>query len=142
MEESFKEIQIPQQKLYNGIQFPSVVSPSKSSVSSLSLSHLIDSIKTHKPFLESLLHESGALLLRGLPVKTAADFNDVVEAFGYEEFLYVGGNAPRVHVVGRVYTANEAPHDQQIHFHHEMAQVSLCLYVLSYYVLFSLIDTY
>ncbi|KAF7826092.1 clavaminate synthase-like protein [Senna tora] len=119
--EAFVEIQIPQQKLYNdGIRFPSVVSPP---TAPSSLSHLIHSIQTHKPFLESLLLQSGALLFRGFPVNTASDFNDVVEAFGYEELPYVGGAAPRTNVVGRVFTANESPPDQKIPFHHEMAQV-------------------
>ncbi|PQM33854.1 clavaminate synthase-like protein [Prunus yedoensis var. nudiflora] len=52
-----------------------------------------------------------------------SDFNDVVEASGFEEFPYVGGAAPRTNVVGRVFTANESPPDQKIPFHHEMAQV-------------------
>ncbi|KAJ4849093.1 hypothetical protein Tsubulata_036011 [Turnera subulata] len=113
----FKETQIPQQKLYDSIPFPAVLSPS---VPSPSLSLLVDSIKAHKPFLESLLFNTGAILFRGFPINTASDFNDVVEAFGYEELPYSGGGAPRTHVVGRVYTANEASLDQSIPFHHEM----------------------
>ncbi|XP_054784234.1 clavaminate synthase-like protein At3g21360 [Prosopis cineraria] len=122
MGETFVQIQIPQQKLYNGIQFPSVVSP-RSPTTSSSLSLLTQSIQIHKQFLESLLLESGAVVLRGFRLTTASDFNDVVEAFGYEELPYVGGAAPRTNVVGRVFTANESPPDQKIPFHHEMAQV-------------------
>lgn len=115
------EIQIPEQKLVtNGVRFPAVVSPAGAGTVPLSATQ---TIKTHKPFLESLLHQSGAVLLRGLPVHTASHFNDVVEAFGYEELPYVGGAAPRTNVVGRVFTANESPPDQKIPFHHEMAQV-------------------
>ncbi|KAF8379536.1 hypothetical protein HHK36_028975 [Tetracentron sinense] len=33
-------------------------------------------------------------------IVTASGFNEVVEAFGYEEFPYVGGAAPRSHVIG------------------------------------------
>ncbi|KAJ4831081.1 hypothetical protein Tsubulata_006068 [Turnera subulata] len=114
-----QEIQIPQQKHYDSIpSFPAVVSPS---VPSPSLPLFIDSIKTHKPFLESLLHKAGAVLFRGFPVTTASDFNDVVEAFGYEEMSYADGAAPRTHVVGRVYTANESPPELVVPFHHEMA---------------------
>ncbi|KAI9110012.1 hypothetical protein K1719_019053 [Acacia pycnantha] len=122
MADAFIKIQIPHQKLFNGIQFPSVVSP-PSPTSSSSLSLLTQSIRFHKQFLESLLLESGAVLLRGFQLNTASDFNDVVEAFGYEELPYVGGAAPRTNVVGRVFTANESPADQKIPFHHEMAQV-------------------
>lgn len=123
MPEIFVETQIvPHQKLFNGVRFPAIVSP-RSPTTTLSLSHFTQSIKTEKPFLESLLLESGAILVRGFPVKTASDFNDVVEAFEYEELPYVGGAAPRTNIVGRVFTANESPPDQKIPFHHEMAQV-------------------
>ena len=124
MSETFLEFQIPHQKLFNGIQFPSVLSPNpKSQTPPSSLSLFTKAIKTEKTFLDSVLHKSGAVLLRGFPVNTASDFNDVVEAFGFEELPYVGGAAPRTNVVGRVFTANESPPDQKIPFHHEMAQV-------------------
>lgn len=63
-------------------------------------------------------------------MKTASDFNEFVEAFGFEELPYVGGAAPRTNIVGRVFTANESPPDQKIPFHHEMAQV--CSLILSH----------
>ncbi|KAH1055105.1 hypothetical protein J1N35_033170 [Gossypium stocksii] len=121
--EYFIETQLPNhQKHYGSFTFPSILSPNpKSSPSSLSV--FTEAIKSHKLFLDSLLLKSGALLFRGFPVKTAKDFNDVVEAFGFEELPYVGGAAPRTNVVGRVFTANESPPDQKIPFHHEMAQV-------------------
>ncbi|KAG8490024.1 hypothetical protein CXB51_015514 [Gossypium anomalum] len=120
--EYFIETQLPNhQKHYGSFTFPSILSPNpKSSPSSLSV--FTEAIKFHKPFLDSLLLKSGALLFRGFPVKTAKDFNDVVEAFGFKELPYVGGAAPRTNVVGRVFTANESPPDQKIPFHHEMAQ--------------------
>ncbi|KAL4625983.1 hypothetical protein ACB092_05G063700 [Castanea dentata] len=125
MSETFLEFQIPHQKLFNGIQFPLVLSPNpKSQTPPSSLSLFTQAIKTEKSFLDSVLHRSGAVLLRGFPVNTASDFNDVVEAFGFEELPYVGGAAPRNKVVGRVSTTNDSPPDQKIPFHHEMAQVT------------------
>ncbi|KAM3699647.1 hypothetical protein ACJW30_05G042700 [Castanea mollissima] len=125
MSETFLEFQIPHQKLFNGIQFPLVLSPNpKSQTPPSSLSLITQAIKTEKTFLNSVLHKSGAVLLRGFPVNTASDFNDVVEAFGFEELPYVGGAAPRNKVVGRVSTTNDSPPDQKIPFHHEMAQVT------------------
>ncbi|KAF3963055.1 hypothetical protein ACB098_05G040500 [Castanea mollissima] len=125
MSETFLEFQIPHQKLFNGIQFPLVLSPNpKSQTPPSSLSLFTQAIKTEKSFLDSVLHKSGAVLLRGFPVNTASDFNDVVEAFGFEELPYVGGAAPRNKVVGRVSTTNDSPPDQKIPFHHEMAQVT------------------
>ncbi|KAK8469764.1 hypothetical protein PHAVU_005G166000 [Phaseolus vulgaris] len=114
---AFVEIHVPGQKFVNGVPFPAVVSASASAIA------LTDSVKANKPFLQSLLLQSGAVLFRGFPLSTASHFNDVVEAFGYDELPYVGGAAPRTNVVGRVFTANESPPDQKIPFHHEMAQV-------------------
>ncbi|KAH0468311.1 hypothetical protein IEQ34_003344 [Dendrobium chrysotoxum] len=117
----FKETRIPAQKIVGGILFPTIVSPDPAI--QIDFRRFVDEVRDHRQRLENLLHSSGALLLRGFPVKTAADFNAAVEAFGYEEFPYVGGAAPRTNVVGRVFTANESPPDQKIPFHHEMAQV-------------------
>nr|GMD84192.1 clavaminate synthase-like protein At3g21360 [Ipomoea batatas] len=79
-------------------------------------------IKEQKPWIDALLHQSGAILFKGLPVNSRFDFNDVVEAFGYEELPYGEGGTPRTNVIGRVFTANEFPPDQKIPFHHEMAR--------------------
>ncbi|KAI3411537.1 TauD domain-containing protein [Psidium guajava] len=117
----FTETRLPHQRSYGGVLFPLVLAPNAGIRPSPSL--LTQAIKTQKPYLESLIHKAGALLLRGFPVNSASDFDDVVEAFGYEELPYVGGAAPRTNVVGRVFTANESPPDQKIPFHHEMAQV-------------------
>ena len=126
----FTETQIPEQRNYNSVPFPSVLSPNPTTIVPCSASLLVETIKTKKPFLDSLLHKTGAVLFRRFDIKTAEDFNDVVEAFGYEDLPYVGGTAPRTNVVCRVYTTNESPPDQNIGFHHEMAQV--CLYLLTF----------
>lgn len=117
----FTEIKIPQQKIFEGFVFPKILSPNARN--SVEFHSLTDAIKDQKSWLDFVLHQHGAILFRGFSVSTAAGFNDVVEAFGYEELPYVGGAAPRTNVVGRVFTANESPPDQKIPFHHEMAQV-------------------
>ncbi|GJW59700.1 ribonuclease H-like domain-containing protein [Tanacetum coccineum] len=67
-------------------------------------------IQVTESWLDSLLHRSGAVLFRGFNVFSASKFNDVVESSGYEDFSYgVGGAGSRTKVMGRVYTANEAP---------------------------------
>lgn len=121
----FTEVGIPQQKPYSGdgVTFPTVLSLNPNFNTQPSLLHFTQQIIAHKPWLDSHLHRTGAILFRGFPVISASDFNDVVEAFGFDELPYVGGAAPRTNVVGRVFTANESPPDQKIPFHHEMAQV-------------------
>ncbi|KAK2971126.1 hypothetical protein RJ640_008550 [Escallonia rubra] len=119
----FTAVEIPQQKPYNQLLFPAVLTPNPKSKLPNTLSLTTQAIRDQKPWLDSLLYKSGAILFRGFPVNSASDFNDVVEAFGYDELPYIGGAAPRTNVVGRVFTANESPPDQKIPFHHEMSQV-------------------
>ncbi|XP_047958858.1 clavaminate synthase-like protein At3g21360 [Salvia hispanica] len=115
---AFAEAKFPEQKSQGGVIFPAVLTHVAAAAT------LTSAVKEQRPWLDSLLHKHGAILFRGFDsVATASDFNDVVEAFGYEELPYVGGAAPRTNVVGRVFTANESPPDQKIPFHHEMAQV-------------------
>ncbi|KAG6428945.1 hypothetical protein SASPL_106984 [Salvia splendens] len=115
---AFAEAKITEQKIHGGVIFPAVLTPVAAAAT------LTVAVKEQRPWLDSVLHKHGAVLFRGFEsVATATDFNDVVEAFGYEELPYVGGAAPRTNVVGRVFTANESPPDQKIPFHHEMAQV-------------------
>ncbi|KAL9999949.1 putative TauD/TfdA-like domain, taurine dioxygenase TauD-like superfamily [Helianthus debilis subsp. tardiflorus] len=121
-ESFFLESQLPHQKTYinkdaTQTTFPTVLIPNGDH-------NLKNIIRDHKPWLQSVLHKTGAILFRGFSsVSSASDFNDVVEAFGFDELPYVGGAAPRTNVVGRVFTSNESPPDQKIPFHHEMAQV-------------------
>lgn len=110
---------LPQQSCEDGVLFPIVLSPNPKISKAVQLT---EAIKANRAWLDSLLHQSGAVLFRGFHVSTASDFNDVVESSGYEDFSYgVGGAGSRTKVVGRVYTANEAPPDQDIPFHHEMS---------------------
>ncbi|CAN6553056.1 unnamed protein product [Malus baccata var. baccata] len=114
-------VEIPEQKLYDGNRFPAVISPTPTPAPAAAAAtpRLTETIQANKQYIQDQLRKSGAVLFRGFPVNTASDFNDVVEAFGYEENPYVG-TAPRTKIVGRVFTANEAPPDVKIPFHHEM----------------------
>ncbi|KAL8137001.1 hypothetical protein V2J09_003002 [Rumex salicifolius] len=115
----FKLADLPQQKLYNGVPFPLVLSPAAEAAAATSLPELV---RSHKPWVEARLQEAGAVLFRGFHVPTAADFSDVVVGgFGYEEFPFKGLAAPRTHVVGPIYTSNDSPPQYPVHFHNEMA---------------------
>ncbi|XP_037404480.1 clavaminate synthase-like protein At3g21360 [Triticum dicoccoides] len=122
----FREARLPEQRAVEGVAFPAVLVPSGGppGPGEGSLDEFLAAVRSERASrVEPLLREAGAVLLRGFPARTAADFDAAVEAFGYEELPYVGGAAPRTNVVGRVFTANESPPDQKIPFHHEMAQV-------------------
>ncbi|XP_023729388.3 clavaminate synthase-like protein At3g21360 [Lactuca sativa] len=122
----FRDVKLPQQKPQDdGVLFPAVLSPNHNTDSTAveELRDFEEAIRAQKPWLESLLQKSGAIIFRGFAVSSPSDFDRVVEAFSYAEFPYLGGIARRTKVVGRVYTANESPLHMGIPFHHEMSYV-------------------
>ncbi|KAF2321436.1 hypothetical protein GH714_041030 [Hevea brasiliensis] len=70
-----------------------------------------------------MIVKNSAVLLRGFDVKKAENFNDIVEAFGWDDIRYIGP-ALRTHVYKRVWTANEGPLSEFIYYHHEMVLIS------------------
>ncbi len=70
---------------------------------------------------------SGAVLFRGFPLQTDRDFDQFIAAFDLPNFAYEDSlsNAVRVNRTPRVFTANEAPPEVTIFFHHEMAQTPI-----------------
>jgi len=121
----FKQGKIAHQQVIDdhGFLFPTVLFPQDESEECNTLQSFLHTIETNKEWINDRLKKVGALLFRGFPLKTASDFNAVMEAFGWEEKSYVGG-ASRIRIEGRVHTANEAPLHQPINFHHEMSMVS------------------
>ena len=71
--------------------------------------------------------QHGAILFRGLPLKTAEDFDAFVQTFDFPNFPYNRSlsNAVRVNYTPRVFSANEAPPEVTIRLHHEMAQTPI-----------------
>ncbi|MGD9648411.1 MAG: TauD/TfdA family dioxygenase [Pirellulales bacterium] len=69
----------------------------------------------------------GAILFRGFPLESAADFDRFIAAFDLPNFPYNESlsNAVRVNRTERVFTANEAPASINIFLHHEMAQTPI-----------------
>ncbi len=81
-------------------------------------------VEAHRDELSGQLAASGAILFRGFPLTTPEDFDQFIQAFGFPNFRYEESlsNAVRVVRTDRVFSANEAPAEVQIHLHHEMAQ--------------------
>ncbi|WP_437222729.1 TauD/TfdA family dioxygenase [Planctomicrobium sp. SH661] len=71
--------------------------------------------------------QHGAILFRDFPLKTAEDFDAFVTSLGISNFPYRQSlsNAVRKNRTERVFTANEAPPEVTILFHHEMAQTPI-----------------
>lgn len=64
----------------------------------------------------------GAILFRGWDVPTAASFETAVGALHLDSYDARTSAAPRTHVGGTVFTANDAPATEVIPFHHELGQ--------------------
>jgi len=112
---------IPNQQQYDGLPFPLVlVCPS----STPTLDATTNWLAAHRDELNEQAATHGAILFRGFPVITAADFDAFVAAFGFENFPYEQSlsNAVRINRTPRVFTANEAPPHVTIFLHHELAQ--------------------
>lgn len=93
----------------------------------VSLAMAAEWVETQRQELLALATEHGAVLLRGFPVTRAEDFDVLVQSLDVSNFPYDKSlsNAVRVNRTPRVFSANEAPSDVQIFFHHEMAQTPL-----------------
>lgn len=108
----------------------------------LTFSRLFENVNEREPlgtsfdqnqFIE-LLSKHKALLVQskdGEDPLSVNEFGKIIYDLGLQHYPYVGGAAPRriipVDVPGgdnMIYTANEAPPDQLIPFHHELAQTS------------------
>ena len=92
-----------------------------------SLANAASWVNTQRADLLNLANQHGAVLLRGFPVTGAVDFDTMVQALELTNFPYGESlsNAVRINRTDRVFSANEAPPEVQIFFHHEMAQTPL-----------------
>ncbi|KAF8040202.1 hypothetical protein BT93_B2436 [Corymbia citriodora subsp. variegata] len=80
---------------------------------------LVATLKKNREWFDQMIIKNSAVLLRGFDVNNAEDFNEIVEACGWEDIRYIGP-APRTHIHKRIWTANEGPLSEFIYYHHEM----------------------
>lgn len=120
---------LPCFRSYDGVSFPLCVCPTENEAGAQlreDATELSKWAKVNAVGLEALLSRHGALLFRGFGAAnaTAETFASFVEnGIQLPNFPYSLGNAVRTAVVSdRVFTANEAPPDRAIPWHHELAQ--------------------
>ena len=91
------------------------------------LNSLIDWIENHRDHILEKTDNHGAFLIRGFSIDNEHDFERVIKTFRLENLSYDNtlSNAIRQNKTERVFTANEAPKEVQIHLHHELAQTPL-----------------
>ncbi|CAN6162281.1 unnamed protein product [Urochloa humidicola] len=111
------------QKTIDGEQMPLVLTPSTTAGKDhTSHEALVAALRANREWLEGKVIANSAVLLRGFDVRDAVEFDAVVDAMGWPDIRYVGP-APRTHVHGRIWTANEGPLEQFVYFHHEMVLI-------------------
>ncbi|KAL4907091.1 hypothetical protein BDW74DRAFT_167095 [Aspergillus multicolor] len=64
-------------------------------------------------------HHGGAILIRGLPIRTAHEYSEIAHAFGFEPHTEVGRPPIRTVLAPNVKTANEGPPELPIWPHNE-----------------------
>ena len=121
---SVDQIRIENQQDYKESVFPHVL---RCNGQGANLAMATDWVKRHSRDLLANATRDGAVLLRDFPVSSAEDFDAIVEALDLPNFPYEKSlsNAVRINRTPRVFSANEAPPEVQIFFHHEMAQTPL-----------------
>jgi alpha-ketoglutarate-dependent taurine dioxygenase len=109
------------QQMFDGGSFPLVLA---CRTPGASLAATTEWIAAHRDELLEQSARHGAILFRGFPLVSPQDFDDFIQAFSLTNFPYYESlsNAVRVNWTERVFSANEAPPEVTIFFHHEMAQ--------------------
>lgn len=115
------EGKLKNERVVDGLVFPKTLLPADPAKAS-SADDLVSFVTANREALHEMLYQHGAILFRGFAVYAVGDFSKVVESFGWEEHPYEGA-ANRVKRGHRVFTANEAPLNEFIPFHHEMALI-------------------
>lgn len=76
-------------------------------------------VRTDRLELRAVLHQRGALLLRGFDVGGVDGFESVVRALSGEPLAYTERSSPRKVIAGHVYTSTDYPSDEEIFLHNE-----------------------
>lgn len=115
---------VPGQQSYGESAFPRVLVCRSTDAT---LDETCTWIRAQRNELAEELHRSGTILFRDFPLSTDRDFDAFIRAFDFPNFRYEDSlsNAVRVVRTERVFTANEAPPEVTIFFHHEMAQTPI-----------------
>src|SRR3712207_4653596 len=115
---------VPGQQMVYGQEFPLVL---QCGTRDVTLEETTAWIGQRRQELLDRVAEHGAILFRGFPLRTPQDFDAFITAFGLPNFPYKESlsNAVRVNWTERVFSANEAPADVTIYYHHEMAQTPI-----------------
>ena len=94
---------------------PLVVRPARAGVD------LIAWARRNREFLETRLWQEGAILFRDFDLRTAEEFEKLIETVSGKLLDYSYRSTPRTQVSGHIYTSTEYPAHQSIPLHNELA---------------------
>jgi alpha-ketoglutarate-dependent taurine dioxygenase len=80
--------------------------------------------QNNKELFDRLVASHGAILFRGFPVKTTADFQKAIAHYPTGGLTYAGGGAPRKQLSERVFEATQAHKEWYLIPHQEMAYLA------------------
>src|SRR3954466_8638365 len=117
-------VTVPGDRMYQDEVFPLALECKSPGAT---LAAATDWVRAHREKLLDEASRHGAVLFRGFPLNSPEDCDAFVAAFGLTNFPYIESlsNAVRVNYTERIFSANEAPADVTIYFHHEMAQTPI-----------------
>jgi alpha-ketoglutarate-dependent taurine dioxygenase len=104
-----------QSKLFNDCNGPQILQPDAGCPC------LVDAIGDKVPEIRQRLSDHGALLFRGFAIKSAADFDSLVQHFSQKHLKYIYRSTPRNGLTEKVYTATNYPAQLEIPLHNENA---------------------
>jgi hypothetical protein len=119
-----KPVSIPGQQTEYDYAFPLAL---QCTTPGATLAAAAEWVRAHRDELIEKASQHGAVLFRGLPLNSPEDCDAFVSAFGLTNFPYIESlsNAVRINYTERIFSANEAPPEVTIYFHHEMAQTPI-----------------
>jgi alpha-ketoglutarate-dependent taurine dioxygenase len=94
---------------------------------------LAEFVAAGRQALRALLHQHGALLLRGFQVDGIDGFATAVRALSGEPLPYEERSSPRSTIKGRIYTSTDYPAAEEIFFHNENSYRSTWPMTLYFY---------
>jgi len=95
---------------------PLVIRPSKPDIP---LARLAEWLSRNRHLIEEWLLKHGALLFRGFPISSVADFKVVASAASEDLLDYAERSSPRTELIDKVYTSTDYPASHAIFPHNE-----------------------
>lgn len=86
-----------------------------------SVREFVERIQASREMIESALCTAGAVLIRGVEIKTPEDFQKSCEAIYPDLRSYTGGDSPRTELADKVFTSTEYASEYEVLLHNELS---------------------